>query len=130
MDNSKLINSSYIIHPDNISKLIFDIIGFILIIIQYITVPFSVAFDFEDKILTYYNYFSDIFFLFDLFLNFNCGFYNQGNLVMNRKQIVKCYLKGWFFFDFISSFPYSFIFDTIEFDLSVKFYNIGCQICS
>jgi hypothetical protein len=119
MDNNKLAISFYVIHPDNVSKLIFDIIGFILIIIQYMTVPFSVAFEFEDIILNYYNYFSDVFFLIDLLLNFNCGFYNHGTLVMNRKEIIISYLKGWFFFDFISSFPYSFIFDTLELELSV-----------
>lgn len=118
-------SSKFIINPDNIAKLVFDLIGFVLIIIQYITVPFSIAFNVDDGDLKGYNYFSDIFFIFDLMLNFNTGFYKEGILITNRRDIVVEYLRGWFFFDFISSFPYSFIFDSLEMEVSVFYFNIG-----
>jgi hyperpolarization activated cyclic nucleotide-gated potassium channel 2 len=119
MENNIFYNSMFIIHPDNIAKLIFDLLGFALIIFQYVTVPFSIAFNFDDGNLKGYNYFSDIFFIVDMFLNFFTGFYKEGILMMSRKVIVTNYLKGWFLFDFISSFPYSFIFDKLEFEVSV-----------
>lgn len=49
------------------------------------------------------------FFLLDIILGFNTGFYSKGMLVMNRKLIAKNYLKFWFWLDFISTFPYSWI---------------------
>ena len=119
MEANIFYNSTFIIHPDNIAKLIFDLIGFGLIIIQYITVPFSIAFNFDDRNLKGYNYFSDIFFIVDLVLNFNTGYYKEGILMMNRKNIVMNYVNGWFLFDMISSFPYSFIFDKLELEVSV-----------
>ena len=37
-----------------------------------------------------------IFFLCDIFLNFNTGFYERGNLVLKRQLIMKNYLRTWF----------------------------------
>jgi hypothetical protein len=120
METIILCSRKLIINPDNIVKLAFDLVGFILIIIQYITVPFSIAFNFNESDLKGYNYFSDIFFVFDMVLNFNTGFYKEGILITNRKDIVTEYIKGWFFFDFVSSFPYSFIFDSLELEIGVS----------
>jgi hypothetical protein len=120
METIIFYSSKLIINPDNIAKLVFDLIGFILIIIQYITVPFSIAFNFNESDLKGYNYFSDLFFIVDMVLNFNTGYYKEGILITNRKDIMIGYMKGWFFFDFISSFPYSFIFDSLELEVSVR----------
>ena len=110
----------FIIHPDNIIKLLFDILGFIIMIIQYITVPFSIAFDYDTEVLRDLNYFSDIFFIIDVILNFFCGYYKEGCLILERNKIIDNYIKGWFVFDFVSSFPYSFIFDSLEVQISVN----------
>jgi hypothetical protein len=42
----------------------------------------------------------------DIFVQFNTGFYKKGNLINGRKEIVLNYVKTWFFFDVIASFPY------------------------
>jgi len=52
----------------------------------------------------------DISFMLDIFVNFSTGFYKKGYLVMKRKEIIKNYMKTWFFIDFIASFPYSWVF--------------------
>lgn len=39
-----------------------------------------------------------IFFLIDIVLNFQTGFYQRGSLVTKRKEIVKHYLKSWLVF--------------------------------
>jgi hyperpolarization activated cyclic nucleotide-gated potassium channel 2 len=46
----------------------------------------------------------------DILVTFNTGFYKKGYLVMKRKEIIKNYLKTWFFLDLLASFPYSWIF--------------------
>ena len=35
------------------------------------------------------------------------GFYQKGTLVMNRKEIIKDYLKFWFWLDIVASLPYN-----------------------
>jgi hypothetical protein len=42
-------------------------------------------------------------------LSFNSGYYEQGNLLLNRKKIIFHYVKTWFFIDMVSSFPYSLV---------------------
>jgi len=45
-------------------------------------------------------------------MTFNTGFYKKGYLVMKRKEIIKNYLKTWFFLDLLASFPYSWVMST------------------
>jgi len=53
----------------------------------------------------------DSFFISDLLLNFNTGYYLRGNLVVDRSDIASNYLKSWFALDFMASFPYSHVLD-------------------
>lgn len=48
---------------------------------------------------------AELFFLFDLLMRFNLGYYEAGYLVMDRKKIVKNYLKGEFWYNFLSALP-------------------------
>jgi hypothetical protein len=114
MSEEEHIESKYLIHPENTFKLIFDLTGFLLIVYQSFTVPFNITFNFVEPSLKYFDYFSDIFFLVDILLTFNSGIYDKGVLIMHRKLIFKNYIRGWFTFDIISSFPYSFLFDNLE----------------
>lgn len=41
-----------------------------------------------------------------LVISFNTGFYKKGYLMMKRKEIIKNYVKTWFFIDLFASFPY------------------------
>ena len=53
-----------------------------------------------------FNYVIDIFFFFELIINFNSAFVNDDKeIVDNRKEIAKRYLSGWFFIDFVSILP-------------------------
>ena len=55
----------------------------------------------------------DISFILDIFLNFNTGFYAKSQLIMRRLPIAKEYMKKWFWVDFVSSVPYTWIFSVI-----------------
>lgn len=117
--NTNKDSTKLIIHPDNLYKLSFDIIGFLLIVYQTVMVPYSISFEVKNTAIDGFNYFSDVFFIIDILINFNTGIYHDGVLILERKDICLSYLKGWFCFDFISSFPYSFIFDNLEVNISV-----------
>lgn len=58
----------------------------------------------------------DIFFLLDILVNFNSGFYKKGVLVMSRKEIIFNYLKTWFALDMLASFPYSWFINFDSYD--------------
>lgn len=60
-------------------------------------------------IFTYMEICFDLWFIFEILINFTTGFYDKGILIMNRKAICKNYIKGWFFVDAMSSFPMSLV---------------------
>ena len=45
----------------------------------------------------------------DIILNFNTGFILDDNLVLDRCKIVRHYLSGWFFLDFIATIPFDWL---------------------
>lgn len=111
---------NFVFHPDNIFRISFDLFGFILIIYQCVMVPFSISFSFQNNSLRGLDYFSDCFFMIDILINFNTGYYLEGVLIMDRKEICKEYLKSWLLFDLVSSFPFSFVFDSIEDEIQIS----------
>lgn len=90
--------------------MIWDIIGLIFIIYQSLVTPFRIGFnDNAVGFLAVFENLIDLYFIIDLILAFNTGFYEQGVLVMERPHIITSYLKSWFVMDFIASFPYSLV---------------------
>ena len=56
-------------------------------------------------------------FIINIVANFNTGFYKEGTLVMDRRDIVMSYLKTWFVPDLVSSFPFMWLMGSnYEFD--------------
>jgi len=105
-----LHRSKYIIHPDNIGKTVWDLFGFILILYTSIAVPYSLSFEVTPAGgWLVWQYVIDIFFILDVFVSFNCGYFSKGILHMKRKDIVYNYLKGWFVLDVFASFPYTWV---------------------
>ena len=49
----------------------------------------------------------DIFFILDIFYNLLVAYREDDELITSNKRIVLNYMKGWFFFDFVASFPTS-----------------------
>jgi len=59
---------------------------------------------------TFINVFIDLFFVFDLVLNFFIAFYDeQMHLVDEPREIVRNYLRSWFIVDLAGSIPFDFI---------------------
>lgn len=103
-----------VIYPDYVVKLLWDFLGFFIIIYQSIVIPFRICFD--DDATGFWYYFEmmqDIYFAIDTLINFNTGYYEKGVLVMKRRQIIFKYLKTWFLLDILAIFPYSLIVDSV-----------------
>lgn len=50
----------------------------------------------------------DVFFLLDIMVTLGTGVHHGGEYVDDMKAVGKMYLKGWFIFDLLTSFPVSF----------------------
>ena len=68
-------------------------------------VPFSIAFTAERHFQTI-NIVVDTFFFLDLIMSFNTLRYVDGGYLTSRREIAMYYLKGRFFVDLLSTFPF------------------------
>lgn len=105
----KGVNSVF--HPTHPFKILWDIIHFLLILLYLIIIPLNISFNVN--LLEYYanentyafyfiKSFSFFFFIIDILINFNTGFYCKGELVKKRKSIALNYLKTQFLWDMLS----------------------------
>jgi hypothetical protein len=99
--------------PDDNIKTFWDILGFVFIVYQALIVPYRICFDeaarggakyLEDSM--------DFYFMLDILVNFNCGYYLKGNLIMRRKKVIFYYIRTWFLLDVAASFPYDWCINT------------------
>lgn len=92
-----------ILHPSGAFRLIWDIVGMLLITYDCVTIPFFAAFDVfgaKDLILFMF-WITLIFWTADIFLSFVTGYYQQAGLELRPKQIARHYLLTWFIPDVI-----------------------------
>ncbi len=110
LDNERkhMIKSKFTIFPESSIKTAWDCIGFVFIVSQSILIPFNLCFGVSSEGgAVVFDTIIDVFFICDILINFNTGFYRKGVVVMKRKDIMINYLKGWFWLDLVASFPYS-----------------------
>lgn len=102
----------YVIRPDHPFKQIWNGLMILLLIYTATIMPYRIAF--EDQIFfdsfTTFEIFMDFTFLTDCFINFISA-YNKsnGDIEVRLKKIAIPYLKSWFIFDLLGSFPFSLI---------------------
>ena len=114
-----------VFHPESTLIVCWDIVAMVFIIYQAIEVPFQLCFNwpltgFWNKL----DFVITIAFILDILLNFNTGFYSRGSLLMNRRQISKNYLKGWFWIDLMSTFPFTWLLESPMNDETVADTNL------
>lgn len=103
--------------PDSIFREIWDIIAVILIIYQVIAIPYLLSYtsihteSYFMLLLT-----CDCFFLIEIALNFNTGYFSDGTLVKRRKLIVSKYLRSSFISDFFGCLPLELFIQNMMFD--------------
>jgi Cyclic nucleotide-binding domain len=107
VDKYQAIDNKWIINPDSLSKMIWDVFVLISIMTRAYVIPYSISFSVQ-MLINSKNaiMFTDIVFIVDVILNFNKAFYFKGLLVTDRSLIIKKYLKKTFIIDLISSLPF------------------------
>ena len=86
----------------------------VFIVYLAITVPYKICFNvIYQGVWAYLDIIMTLFFLVDILIEFNTGFYLKGALVLDRKAIARNYLKFWFWMDFVASVPYTWFTDGI-----------------
>jgi len=105
--------------PDSLWRSVWDGLILVFIIISLITTPFRLCFRLsnsviEDDQLGALEILSLAIFLLDILMNFHTAYYLDGNLVFGSRSIALNYLKKWFCFDLIASFPYQLVGNSLQ----------------
>ena len=96
-----------VIYPQGAFRTYWDMVSIVLVCWITLFLPFRLAFDVGDSEYTFnvIDLFIDVFFIVDLGLNSITAYYDDGHLVTTHYLILRNYVRTWFFFDVISSFP-------------------------
>mmetsp|Transcript_34093 Transcript_34093/g.59463 ORF Transcript_34093/g.59463 Transcript_34093/m.59463 type:complete len:742 (-) Transcript_34093:61-2286(-) len=98
--------------PESGGRLAWDVCAGLLIIYQAITVPYFLCFHmYITGFLAILEFVITFFYILDILVAFNTGYYSRGALVLNRCAIARHYIRFWFWFDLVASFPYTWITD-------------------
>lgn len=114
-DDNEIIVIEYpflVIPPDSKKKKLWDYVIYGLLFYTAVFTPYRISFmDDKNTSLDLVDNFTDMLFITDILINFLTAFEaDDGEIIYYKKEIAKNYLKGWFWIDFISSFPIQFIF--------------------
>ena len=89
-------------HPLGKTRVIWDLCGLLLLIVDTILLPLSLAFGWTSgtqdagSFILLLDFIASVFFwTLDIFMNVNTAFYSKGALVYDRHAIVRRYVKTW-----------------------------------
>ena len=100
-----------IIHPESRFKLFWELYILVLTVLVTVIAPLIVVFQFPlSVILVIFDIVVTVSFTVDIVIQFNTGFIVRQELVTDRKQIARRYLRGWFILDLIATLPFTWIF--------------------
>jgi hypothetical protein len=112
-DDGETMNGCCWYTPESRFRRIWDALSVLFLNYVVWTVPLRVFFDVAvDAFSTAWliELVVDIFFLLDIWFNFRTGFVNDNNqVVMEPRKIFASYVRGWFFIDFFSVLPISYV---------------------
>lgn len=99
--------------PNNPGKLKWDLFISIMIIVTSFYTPYRLAFiESSSQPLTIVEFIIDGFFMIDIILTFCSAYYDDQDVLIDRRRTIVCkYLKFWFYADLISVIPISLIVD-------------------
>lgn len=97
-----------IILPSNKLKKAWDFYVMLLLVYVALVIPYRVCFNIEDKSTfgIVFDLWFDASFAIDIIMTFFSAYYSKEKLVVNKTQIAKRYLKGWFWLDVITTIPF------------------------
>ena len=107
---------SYLINPETTTFFIYDTIIAIASIYSLFIISYQITEECfcpqdKNKFKTFIDFLLDILFIFDLVIHFFAETYTETDkLIQNRNKIINIYLRGWFFFDFLTAIPINIIY--------------------
>ena len=124
----------FLIKTDSIIHLSWDILMLFTLIYLAISIPFYIGFYIAiTGALVYIEFAVQVILLLDIFVTVNSSYFVKGFLIVSRKKILCNYMKGWFWLDILSSFPYNWLlqspFQNETFNYSTDFFKFS-QILS
>jgi len=99
----------YSVRPDNKYRLSWDLYILVLVVYSSVQGPYSAAFMVKTD-MRLIDWMVDLSFYCDIVLNFWTGYDKGFEVIMEKKPIVKHYLGGWFFIDFIATIEWDLVF--------------------
>ncbi len=112
----------FLFHPENGWYVAWTLVGFFLIIYAVSFMPYGMLFYPENKSINAFEDWMNVYFILDIFVNFNVAIDDASNpgqyarlirLVVDRCLLAKNYLAGFFFLDLLSSIPFNLFTDGI-----------------
>ena len=111
--DEEIEEDTFIINPETKLFFVYDMIVFFAALYSLIYLPSeitieSVCYNSNKNLRFYINYFVDILFIIDVIINFFVSFYSKKDKLMKKPvKVAYHYLKGWFFMDFLTAFPFN-----------------------
>ena len=97
----------------------------LILLITCIQTPYSIAFE-ESTSVDIFSNIIDFFFFLDICVIFNTSFYDpEMQIIENRCEIAKHYLKGWFLIDFLAIIPFDIFLNSAQFNHLARFARFG-----
>ncbi|KAL4462758.1 hypothetical protein ABPG72_015013 [Tetrahymena utriculariae] len=106
-----LLKNVKVIQPNSRFKIIWNIVVFILLIINFFIIPLKLCFAsfmVNENIFRYLTFITGATFSLDTIMNFNSAYFSKGLIITDRKKIIKNYMKKNFFIDLITLLAFSF----------------------
>jgi len=98
-----------VLHPYGKIRLKWDIAITAVMIYMIFDIPIQICFNLDVPKQNPWSLVDlgvDVFFMIDILMNFNTGYIQEEKLVSSRREILKRYLKGWFWMDLTTSIPF------------------------
>ncbi|EAR83914.2 cation channel family protein (macronuclear) [Tetrahymena thermophila SB210] len=106
-----LLKNVKVIQPNSRFKIIWNIVIFILLIINFFIIPLKLCFASfmtNNNIFKYLTFVTGTTFSLDTIMNFNSAYFSKGLIITDRKKIIKNYMKKNFFIDLFTLLAFSF----------------------
>jgi len=99
---------SFLLYPEDRFKHVWDIFVTFVLIFTCLVIPVRIAFTTEDTTFwVFMNLFIDLAFVLDIILAFSTAVYDSSmQIIDDRKEIAKEYLRTWFLIDLLGVVPF------------------------
>ena len=106
-----IILNGIVFHPTRLFRAIWDLMHMLIIICYLYIIPINLSFglnvleyfyDIMPLSSTLFKYITMVFFFLDIFVNMNTAYYNKGELIYDRRIIIRNYLQKHLFVDLLS----------------------------